>query len=142
MEFTRIKNLNLSFISSFALKCAIDLDIAGNIQAYGQPIPLNELARAIPTPPEKEWMLARLMTLFVHQGTFTQSEAGYMLTPMSELILTNGSNMGAYMLSRNLQRLEPYELSTVQGYWYVHRDSESNWWQTALGSPRGKTHIW
>jgi Dimerisation domain len=109
MEFTRIKNLNLSFISSFALKCAIDLDITGNIQAHGQPIPLNELARAIPIQPEKEWMLASLMTLFVHQGTFTQSEAGYMLTPMSELILTNGSNMGAYMLSRNLQRLEPHE---------------------------------
>ncbi|KAJ3707795.1 hypothetical protein LUZ61_011500 [Rhynchospora tenuis] len=97
MELTRIQNLSLSYISSFALRCACDLDISGHVQAYGHPMPLNELARSIPIPPEKDLMLGRLMTLLVHQGVFGQSEAGYVLTPLSELILTDGSNLGAYV---------------------------------------------
>ncbi|KAJ4758352.1 O-methyltransferase family protein [Rhynchospora pubera] len=47
------------------------------------------------SPPEKDSMLGRLMTLLVNKGIFVQSEAGYQLTPASELILTEGSNMGA-----------------------------------------------
>ncbi|KAJ1703329.1 hypothetical protein LUZ63_003108 [Rhynchospora breviuscula] len=95
MDITRIHNLDLSYISTFALRCAVDLDITGLIQAYGRPMPLNELARSIPIPPEKDSMLGRLMTLLVNKGIFAQSEAGYQLTPASELILTEGSNMGA-----------------------------------------------
>ncbi|KAJ4810790.1 O-methyltransferase [Rhynchospora pubera] len=95
MEITIIQNLNLSYIRTFALRCAVDLDITGRIQAYGRPMPLNELARSIPIPREKESMLGRLMTLLVNQGIFAQSEAGYQLTPASQLILTEGSNMGA-----------------------------------------------
>ncbi|KAJ3707801.1 hypothetical protein LUZ61_011506 [Rhynchospora tenuis] len=97
MDLTRIQNLSLSNISTFALRCAVDLDISGHIQAYGRPMPLNELARSIPIPPEKDSMLGRLMTLLVHQGIFVQSEAGYQLTPASELLQTEGSNVGAYV---------------------------------------------
>ncbi|KAJ3707798.1 hypothetical protein LUZ61_011503 [Rhynchospora tenuis] len=97
MDLTVVQNLSLSYISSFALRCAVDLDISGHIQAYGRPMPLNELARSIPIPPQKESMLGRLMTLLVHQGVFGQSEDGYLLTPASELLLTDGSNLGAYV---------------------------------------------
>ena len=97
MEITIIKNLSLAYISSFALKCAVDLDISGHIQAYSRAMPLNDLARSIPIPPEKDSMLGRLMALLVHQGIFVQSEAGYLLTPVSELLLIEGSNMGAYV---------------------------------------------
>jgi trans-resveratrol di-O-methyltransferase len=97
MEITIIKNLSLAYISSFALKCAVDLDISGHIQAYGEAMPLNELARSIRIPPEKDSMLGRLMALLVHQGIFVQSEAGYLLTPVSELLLIEGSNMGAFV---------------------------------------------
>ncbi|KAJ4799084.1 O-methyltransferase family protein [Rhynchospora pubera] len=97
MDLTLIQNLSLSYISSFALRCAVDLDISGRIQAYGRPMPLNELARSIPIPPEKDSMLGRLMTLLVHQGVFGQSKDGYQLTPASELLLTDGSNLGAYV---------------------------------------------
>ncbi|KAJ4810793.1 O-methyltransferase [Rhynchospora pubera] len=97
MDLTRIQNLSLSYISSFALRCAVDLDISGRIQAYGRPMPLNELARSIPIPPEKDSMLGRLMTLLVNQGIFVQSEAGYQLTPASGLLQTEGSNVGAYV---------------------------------------------
>ncbi|KAJ3698016.1 hypothetical protein LUZ61_001721 [Rhynchospora tenuis] len=97
MELTRIQNLSLAYISSFTLRCAVDLDISGHIKAYGRPMPLNELARSIPIPPEKDWMLGHLMTLLVKQDIFVQSEAGYLLTPASELTLTEGSNVGAYV---------------------------------------------
>ncbi|XP_078150590.1 trans-resveratrol di-O-methyltransferase-like [Carex rostrata] len=60
-------------------------------------MPLHELARSIPIPPEKDSMLGRIMALLVHQGIFAQSEAGYLLTPISELLLVEGSNMGIYV---------------------------------------------
>ena len=97
MEITTIKNLSLAYFSTFALKCAVDLDISGHIQAYGRAMPLKDLARSIPIPPEKDSMLGRLMELLVHQGVFMQSEAGYLLTPVSELLLIKGSNMGSYV---------------------------------------------
>ncbi|KAJ1701063.1 hypothetical protein LUZ63_000842 [Rhynchospora breviuscula] len=96
MDLTRIQNLSLAHMSSLALRCAVDLDISGRIQAYGRPMPLIELARSIPIPPQKDSMLGRLMTLLVNQGIFVQSEAGYQLTPASELLQTEGSNVGAF----------------------------------------------
>lgn len=99
MEITIIKNLSLAYFGTFALKCAADLDIAGHIQAYGRAIPLNDLARSIPIPPGKDSMLGRLMALLVHQGVFVQSKEGYLLTPVSELMLIKGSNMNAYARS-------------------------------------------
>ncbi|KAJ4795003.1 O-methyltransferase family protein [Rhynchospora pubera] len=89
MDCTLIENLSLSYISSFALRCAVDLDISGRIQAYGRPIPLNELARSIPTPPEKDLMLGRLMTLLVHQGVFGQSQDGW--NRLSEVFKDTGN---------------------------------------------------
>lgn len=97
MEMTIIRNSCLAYISSFALKCIVNLDISGRIKVYGQPMPLHELARSIPIPPEKDSMLGRIMALLVHQGIFAQSEAGYLLTPISELLLVEGSNMGIYV---------------------------------------------
>ncbi|XP_078166127.1 trans-resveratrol di-O-methyltransferase-like [Carex rostrata] len=96
MELTSVLNQSLTYISSFALKCAADLDISGRIQAYGRPMPLNELARSIPISPEKDMMLGRLMALLVQKEVFAQDEAGYMLTPVSKLLLTEHSNMGAF----------------------------------------------
>ncbi|KAF3341679.1 trans-resveratrol di-O-methyltransferase-like protein [Carex littledalei] len=97
MELTSVLNQSLTYISSFTLRCAVDLDIAGRIQAYGRPMPLNELARSIPISPEKDMMLGRLMALLVHNEVFAQDEAGYALTPFSKLILTENSNMGAFV---------------------------------------------
>jgi hypothetical protein len=79
------------------------------MQAYGRPMPLNELARAIPIPPEKDVMLSRLMGLLVHKGVFAQNEAGYVLTPTSKLGLTSeGSNLGAIVrLQTGLEIVKP-----------------------------------
>ncbi|XP_078166969.1 trans-resveratrol di-O-methyltransferase-like [Carex rostrata] len=97
MELTSVLNESLTYISSFALRCAVDLDISGRIQAYGRPMPLNELARSIPISPEKDVMLGRLMALLVQKEVFAQDEAGYVLTTFSKLILTERSNMGAFV---------------------------------------------
>ncbi|XP_078167654.1 trans-resveratrol di-O-methyltransferase-like [Carex rostrata] len=97
MDLTNVLNQSLTYISSFALRCAVDLDIAGRIQAYGRPMPLNELARSIPISPEKDVMLGRLMALLVHKEVFAQDETGYVLTSFSKLILTENSNMGTFV---------------------------------------------
>ncbi|XP_078178171.1 cephaeline 6'-O-methyltransferase CiOMT-like [Carex rostrata] len=98
MELSRFINLSLSAYTPFALKCAAELKISDHIHAYDQhAMPLKELARSIPVAPEKEPMLGQVMRLLVHQGVFAQSEEGYMLTPVSELMLSKGSDMGAYI---------------------------------------------
>ncbi|KAJ4758357.1 O-methyltransferase [Rhynchospora pubera] len=60
-------------------------------------MPLHELARSIPIPPEKDMMLDSFMELLVHQRVFAKCEAGYLLTPTSELMLSEGANMGAFV---------------------------------------------
>jgi len=97
MEYTSVLNQSITYLSSFALRSAIDLDIPSRIQAYGHSMPLNELARSIPISPEKDMMLGRLMEFLVHKEVFAQDEAGYVLTPFSKLILTENSNMGAFV---------------------------------------------
>jgi Dimerisation domain len=87
----------MSFVSTYAMRCAAELEISNHIKEYGCPMPLHELARSIPIPPGKEFMLDRLMELLVHQGVFAKSEGGYLLTPISELMLAEGSNMGAFV---------------------------------------------
>ncbi|KAJ4812223.1 O-methyltransferase [Rhynchospora pubera] len=97
MDLVRLINQSVSFISSLVLRCAAELQISDHIKQYGGPMPLHELARSIPIPPEKDLMLVHLMELLVHQGVYAKCEAGYLLTPTSELLLTEGSNMGAFV---------------------------------------------
>ncbi|XP_078158787.1 myricetin O-methyltransferase-like [Carex rostrata] len=98
MEFSRFLHLSQNIISLFTLRCAAELKISDCIHEYDrQAIPLKELARAIPIAPEKAPMLGQVMRLLVQQGVFAQSEEGYMLTPVSELMLSQGSDMGAFI---------------------------------------------
>ncbi|KAJ1701937.1 hypothetical protein LUZ63_001716 [Rhynchospora breviuscula] len=97
MELVRFMNQSISLISSWVLRRAAELKISDHIKQYGGPMPLHELARSIPIPPEKDLMLLQLMELLVHQGVYAKCEAGYLLTPTSELLLTEGSNMGTFV---------------------------------------------
>ncbi|XP_078178521.1 pluviatolide O-methyltransferase-like [Carex rostrata] len=98
MELSRFLHLTESVIAPFTLRCAAELKISDCIHAYErQAMPLKELARAIPIEPEKEPMLGQVMRLLVQQGVFAHSEEGYMLTPVSELMLSKGSDMGTYI---------------------------------------------
>ncbi|KAF3337075.1 trans-resveratrol di-O-methyltransferase-like protein [Carex littledalei] len=124
MELTSVLNQSLTYISSFVLRCAVDLDIAGRIQAYGRPMPLNELARSIPISREKDMMLGRLMALLVHKEVFAQDEAGYVLTPFSKFILTENSNMGAFV--RFTTELAVTKHLCVMSEWFKNGDDGSS----------------
>ncbi|KAJ3691215.1 hypothetical protein LUZ61_020379 [Rhynchospora tenuis] len=97
MELTSFIHLSVSFMSSWALRHVADLEIVNHIKAYGGPMPLHELARSIPIPPEKDFALDSLMEFLVHQRVFAKCEGGYLLTPISELMLNEGANMGAFV---------------------------------------------
>ncbi|KAJ1692665.1 hypothetical protein LUZ63_009363 [Rhynchospora breviuscula] len=108
MELTGFIHQSISYMSSWALRFVAELGIANHIKAYGGPMPLHELARSIPIPPEKDLTLESLMGLLVHQRVFAKCEGGYLLTPISEIMLNEGSNMGAYV--RFATELSPEQL--------------------------------
>ncbi|KAJ1692664.1 hypothetical protein LUZ63_009362 [Rhynchospora breviuscula] len=97
MELTGFIHQSISFMSSWALRFVAELEIANHIKAYGGPMPLHELARSIPIPPGKDLTLESLMGLLVHQRVFAKCEGGYQLTPISEIMLSEGANMGAFV---------------------------------------------
>jgi trans-resveratrol di-O-methyltransferase len=117
MELTSILNESLSYISTYSLMCAIELEISDHIQAYGGSMPLKELACSIPIPPEKEAMLGRLMTLLIHKEIFAQNEEGYALTPISQL-LTKDYNAGALVRFNTLQQFTKY--MSRMSEWFKH----------------------
>ncbi|KAG1334978.1 trans-resveratrol di-O-methyltransferase-like [Cocos nucifera] len=89
-----------------SLNCAVELRIADLIHSHGGPMPLSELARSIPIPPEKAPSLRRLMRLLVSHGVFAVQPDGnshenestaYLLTPLSELLLTKGTNLSPFI---------------------------------------------
>ncbi|XP_030509238.1 trans-resveratrol di-O-methyltransferase-like [Cannabis sativa] len=96
----------LSYASSMALKCAIELGIPDIIfnKGKGQTITLHELASALQIPPSRTSFLRRVMRVLVHSGIFSnekqddddkeEGEEVYGLTPSSKLLLTNGNNNG------------------------------------------------
>lgn len=117
MDLSKFLNLSLSIITPFAFRCAAELKISDHIHAYHlHAMPLNELARSIPIAPEKEPMLGQVMRLLVQIGVFAQSDKGYMLTPVSELLLSNGPNMGPYIcFMTNPQTVNPH---SKMGDWF------------------------
>ncbi|GAU40389.1 hypothetical protein TSUD_265330 [Trifolium subterraneum] len=59
-----------SFISSMALKSAVELGIADIIHNHGKPMTLNELASSLKLHPSKINVLYRFMRLLTHNGLF------------------------------------------------------------------------
>ncbi|XP_038984960.1 trans-resveratrol di-O-methyltransferase-like isoform X2 [Phoenix dactylifera] len=101
---TLVLNQSLSIAGLMSLNCAVELGIADLIHSHGGPMPLSELARSIPIPPEKAPSLRRLMRLLASHGVFaaepdgnSESETAYLLTPFSELLLTKGTNLSAFI---------------------------------------------
>ncbi|KAH7844064.1 hypothetical protein Vadar_023840 [Vaccinium darrowii] len=82
------------FINSMSLKCAIQLGIPDIINHHGQPMSLSQLVAALSINPSKSHCVYRLMRILVHSGFFTKEkitetidEEGYLLTPVSRLLL-------------------------------------------------------
>ncbi|KAJ3679674.1 hypothetical protein LUZ60_017685 [Juncus effusus] len=105
-------NHSLCFLGPMAVKWAVQLHIPEHIHKYGKPMPLHDLARAIPIPPSKETRLGRLMRLLVKQGLFEESTnqaSVYSLTPLSRLLISNAGpkNMSALMCMMDELLLKP-----------------------------------
>jgi hypothetical protein len=87
-------------------------------------------------------MLGQVMRLLVHLGVFAQSENGYMLTPVSELMLSKGANMGAYVrLLTDPQINDPFYImgdwfkSSGVGTVYQMKNEGKSTWESAREKP-------
>nr|UGB90585.1 pluviatolide O-methyltransferase [Sinopodophyllum hexandrum] len=92
-----IYNHIFNFISSMALKCAVELNIPEILHNHQpKPVTLSELVQALQIPQAKSACLYRLLRILVHSGFFAitkiQSEGdeeGYLPTLSSKLLLKN-----------------------------------------------------
>ena len=82
-----------NWVSSMALKSAMELGIADIIHNHGKPITLPELASALKLHPSKVGHLYRFLRLLTYNGFFAktkvegQEEEAYALTPPSKLLI-------------------------------------------------------
>ncbi|MCD7460042.1 hypothetical protein HAX54_042742 [Datura stramonium] len=92
-----------SFINSMSLKCAIQLGIPDIIHSHGRAMTLSDLVNALPINNNKAKhhdCIYRLMRILIHAGFFIkikineeQEEEGYLLTPISRLLLKDEPNL-------------------------------------------------
>nr|CAB3471970.1 unnamed protein product [Digitaria exilis] len=91
-----------AFVKSMALKSAVDLHIADNIQHHGGGATLSQIANKAMVPPSKIPCLGRLMRVLTHAGVFSTQELPsgsggdseqlvYTLTPASSLLVGSRS---------------------------------------------------
>ncbi|CAJ1939170.1 unnamed protein product [Sphenostylis stenocarpa] len=94
-----------NFVSSMALKSAMELGIADAIHSHGEPMTLFELASALKLHHSKVCVLHRFLRLLTHNGFFTKTtvasrkegggggeeETVYDLTPPSTLLIRSKS---------------------------------------------------
>ncbi|KAL5998801.1 hypothetical protein ACLOJK_009749 [Asimina triloba] len=130
-------NQIFQFINSMSLNCAVQLGIPDAIHRHGlEPMPLSQLAAALPINPAKAQHLGRLMRLLVHSGFFATQKIdatgreGYVLTPSSRLLLTGtATTMSPFLLTM----LDPVLVKPFQclGNWFMGSDSSA--FQTANG---------
>ncbi|XP_045820846.1 isoflavone 4'-O-methyltransferase-like [Trifolium pratense] len=96
-----------NFVSSMALKSAMELGIADAIHNHGKPITLPELASSLRLHPSKVNILYRFLRLLTHNGFFAKTtvkskegeeEIAYSLTPSSKLLISGKSTcLSAYI---------------------------------------------
>ncbi|XP_059664346.1 trans-resveratrol di-O-methyltransferase-like [Cornus florida] len=94
-----IWNHIFNFINSMSLKCAVQLGIPDIIHKHGQPMTLSELVAVLNINQAKSMGVYRLMRILVHSGFFVKQklsqnddegeEEGYLLTPVSRLLLND-----------------------------------------------------
>lgn len=144
-----------NFVSSMALKSAMELGIADAIHNHGKPMTLPELASSLKLHPSKVNILYRFLRLLTHNGFFAKTtlksneaeeeETAYILTPSSKLLITGKSTCLSSLVKGALhpssldmwsvsekwfhedkgQTL--FECATGESYWdFLNKDSESD----------------
>ncbi|KAK7362776.1 hypothetical protein VNO77_04897 [Canavalia gladiata] len=133
-----------NFVSSMALRSAVELGIAEVIHNHGKSITLSELASALKLHPSKVGVLHRFMRLLTHNGFFTKTtvpsqngkkeeeeETAYALTPPSKLLVRGKSTCLAPMVQMSLH-------SSMLHMWYSSKkwfteDKEVTLFESATG---------
>lgn len=82
----------LSYVKSMALRCAVQLGVTDAIRRAGGDVSLDGLAAALSLAPSKLPYLRRVMRVLAASGVFAQVDGGggYLLTPVSTLLLSDG----------------------------------------------------
>ncbi|KAL6875713.1 hypothetical protein ACP4OV_013226 [Aristida adscensionis] len=81
---------SLSYLTSMALKCAVELGVPTAIYHLGGTASVPDLITALSLPPAKEPFLSRIMRLLASSGAFSMvnsTDAIYGLTPLSYLLV-------------------------------------------------------
>jgi len=143
-----------NFVSSMALKSAVELGVADAIHSHGEAMTVSELASALKLHPSKVSVLHRFMRLLSHNGFFaktTRKEGGgeetvYDLTPPSKLLIRSKStclapivkgalhwsSMDMWHSSRkwfteDKKELSLYESANGESFWdFLNKPTESD----------------
>ncbi|GAU26018.1 hypothetical protein TSUD_64060 [Trifolium subterraneum] len=143
-----------NFVSSMALKSAMELGIADAIHNHGKPITLDELASTLKLHPSKVNILYRFLRLLTHNGFFAKTtlknkegeeEIAYSLTPSSKLLVSgkptclssivkgalHPSSLDMWSASKKWFNEEKeqtlYECATGESFWdFLNKDTESD----------------
>ncbi|KAM0891189.1 hypothetical protein ACQ4PT_026556 [Festuca glaucescens] len=115
-------NLTYGYLKSMALECAVKLGIPNAINRCGGAATLPDLLAVLPVPEGRKPYLPRLMRFLAASGIFTAdapattgecanggATATYRLTPLSRLLVDDGTGAGATDLS-------PFVLSQTNRY--------------------------
>ncbi|KAI3808527.1 hypothetical protein L1987_24478 [Smallanthus sonchifolius] len=86
-----------SSLSSAALRCALELDIAGVMNRHDGPVTLSQIAQGISSPSLNTEDLSRLMRFLVHRKFFDEVNQLYSLNQCSKLLLKDTKNTLAPM---------------------------------------------
>ncbi|XP_020237164.1 isoflavone 4'-O-methyltransferase [Cajanus cajan] len=144
-----------NFVSSMALKSAMELGIADAIHSHGKAMTLSELSSALKLHPSKLGVLHRFMRLLTHNGFFTKTstqkegaeeEIAYALTPPSMLLVRSkptclapivkgalhASSLDMWhsskkWLTEDSKELTLYESATGESFWdFLNKTTESD----------------
>ncbi|XP_058735440.1 (+)-6a-hydroxymaackiain 3-O-methyltransferase 1 [Vicia villosa] len=130
-----------NFVSSMALKSAMELGIADAIHNHGKPMTLSELASSLKLHTSKVNILYRFLRLLTHNGFFAKTtlksneaeeeETAYILTPSSKLLIT-GKPTCLSSLVKGALHPSSLDMWSVSEKWF-HEDKEQTLFECATG---------
>ncbi|KAM3334355.1 hypothetical protein ACQJBY_029025 [Aegilops geniculata] len=89
---------SLTYLTSMALRCAIQLGVPTAIHRLGGAASPPDLAAALSLPPFKAPFLGRLLRLLATSNVLAASAGGYALTPLSYLLVDGQDGHAAFAL--------------------------------------------
>ncbi|KAK4373928.1 hypothetical protein RND71_004605 [Anisodus tanguticus] len=128
----QVWNHIFNFISSSAVRCAIQLDILDVLYEHGKPMCLSNLSEKLPLDSSKVSFLPILMRFLVHSDFLNQHENHYSLTPASLLLVKNEPlNVRSLLLINH----DPF----LQNPWFELGNWFQNDFPTAFHTAHGKS---